>query len=103
MFGVPPNCRPECIINQDCPSNRACIRNKCEDPCVGACGFNAQCTSFDHKPVCNCMERFEGDPYSGCNPERGKFELISRSLYSNRRIRSILYRVIFTFLLHDKF
>lgn len=73
MYGAPPNCRPECILNSDCPSNRACIRNSCEDPCAGgSCGINARCEVVGHNPVCNCMDHFEGDPYAGCNPERGK-------------------------------
>jgi len=25
MIGSPPNCRPECVINSDCPSDKACI------------------------------------------------------------------------------
>jgi len=33
-------CYPECILNQDCPSNKACSRNKCIDPCPGVCGFS---------------------------------------------------------------
>merc|ERR1712106_1023847 len=31
-------CRPECVVNSDCPSNKACQRNKCIDPCPGTCG-----------------------------------------------------------------
>jgi len=67
MFGAPPSCRPECVINQDCPSNRACIRQRCEDPCVGTCGFNALCTTQNHQPKCSCLESYQGDPYTGCN------------------------------------
>ena len=33
FFGKPPNCRPECLISEDCAANEACIRNKCTDPC----------------------------------------------------------------------
>lgn len=69
MLGAPPNCRPECETHQDCPSNRACFAQKCKDPCVGSCGFNAQCVSRDHRPECYCMEGFEGDPYTGCSPK----------------------------------
>ena len=28
-------CRPECVVHSDCPSNKACQRNKCIDPCPG--------------------------------------------------------------------
>ncbi len=72
MFGAPPNCRPECVVHQDCPSNKACINQKCKDPCVGACGFNAICSVKNHQPICNCFDGHEGDPYSGCNAKIGK-------------------------------
>uniref|UniRef100_A0A182VD83 EGF-like domain-containing protein n=1 Tax=Anopheles merus TaxID=30066 RepID=A0A182VD83_ANOME len=68
MLGTPPNCRPECETDQDCPSNRACFNQKCRDPCVGSCGYNAQCSTRNHRPECYCVDGFEGDPYSGCNP-----------------------------------
>lgn len=67
-FGSPPNCRPECTINSDCPSNRACIRNKCVDPCPGSCGLNALCNVFNHIPICTCYEGYTGDPFSNCYP-----------------------------------
>lgn len=37
-IGAPPNCRPECVINDDCSTRLACINNKCKDPCPGSCG-----------------------------------------------------------------
>jgi hypothetical protein len=40
--GAPPNCRPECVLNAECPSNKACIQQRCGDPCSGACGYNAR-------------------------------------------------------------
>nr|1OIG_A Chain A, Dumpy, isoform Y len=24
--------RPECVLNSDCPSNQACVNQKCRDP-----------------------------------------------------------------------
>lgn len=33
-------CRPECVLSSDCPTHRACIKNKCVDPCPGVCGLN---------------------------------------------------------------
>lgn len=65
--GSPPNCRPECTINSECPSNQACIREKCRDPCPGSCGLNAQCSVFNHVPVCSCIEGYTGDPFSRCD------------------------------------
>lgn len=72
MLGSPPNCRPECVIHQDCPSDRACDKQRCIDPCVGSCGFNAQCSVKRHQPTCTCFEGHEGDPYAGCNVRQGE-------------------------------
>lgn len=73
MLGAPPQCRPECLIHEDCPSVLACVGKKCKDPCIGSCGFNAVCYVQNHQPMCSCMTGFEGDPFSGCNPIHGKF------------------------------
>lgn len=67
-YGSPPNCHPECTINQDCQSNKACIRSRCSDPCPGSCGFYAQCNVINHTPVCSCNSGYTGDPFSGCRP-----------------------------------
>lgn len=67
-MGSPPNCRPECTINPDCPSNRACINEKCSDPCPGSCGFGAICNIIHHTPACSCPEDFTGDPFNSCQP-----------------------------------
>ncbi|XP_033611631.1 stabilin-1 [Cryptotermes secundus] len=68
-MGVPPNCRPECSINSECPSNRACMREKCRDPCPGSCGAGAQCSVINHTPVCTCPEGYTGDPFTNCFPK----------------------------------
>lgn len=67
--GSPPNCRPECTINSECPSNQACIQERCKDPCPGSCGFNALCTVFNHVPMCSCIEGYTGDPFSQCSQQ----------------------------------
>lgn len=64
--GNPPNCRPECTINSECPSDQACINENCRDPCFGACGLNARCTVFNHIAQCSCFEEYSGDPFSQC-------------------------------------
>lgn len=64
--GLPPNCHPQCAINQDCPSDKACINQKCRDPCPGSCGQNAVCNVFSHVPACTCRQGFTGDPFSSC-------------------------------------
>lgn len=66
--GSPPYCRPECSSNNECPSNQACINQKCKDPCLNSanCGANAQCRTISHSPRCFCDNGFTGDPYSYC-------------------------------------
>lgn len=61
------SCRPECVISTDCPSNKACIKNKCEDPCPGTCGQNADCQVINHLANCICREGYTGDPFRHCS------------------------------------
>lgn len=70
------NCRPECIHNSDCASNKACTRNKCVDPCPGSCGTSAECRVINHAPACTCLPGYTGDPFRYCvlpAPERKQF------------------------------
>jgi len=57
---------PECVINSDCPRDRACFSQKCRDPCIGACGINSICQAVNHKPVCSCPIGFTGDARVQC-------------------------------------
>lgn len=66
-------CRPECVQNSDCVHTKACINNKCKDPCVGACGINAQCQVINHQPSCSCLSGYTGDPLKSCHISPGKF------------------------------
>ena len=66
MIGSPPNCRPECVFNQDCPSDKSCQSQKCIDPCPGLCGINAVCRVRNHIPICVCNKGFTGDPFLQC-------------------------------------
>lgn len=59
-------CRPECVVNTDCPSSRACINNKCSDPCPGSCGENADCQVVNHASLCTCFNGYTGDPFRYC-------------------------------------
>ena len=61
-------CRPECVINTECSRDKACIRNKCADPCPGTCGHNAVCTVANHVPICSCPPGQEGSPFVECRP-----------------------------------
>ena len=60
-------CRPECVINSDCPSHQSCVRTKCRDPCPGACAANAECIAINHAPSCTCLPGLTGDPFTFCN------------------------------------
>lgn len=81
--GSPPNCRPECSINPECPSNQACIREKCVDPCPGSCGFKADCSVINHTPICVCPSGYTGDPFSSCYPKpiRKSLPILKRGVY----------------------
>lgn len=66
-FGDPyTGCRPECVQNSDCDRSKACVNNKCKDPCPGVCGINAECRVQNHSPVCLCLIGYEGDPSRSC-------------------------------------
>jgi hypothetical protein len=68
-------CRPECVLNSDCPSSLACINNKCKDPCPGTCGLNAVCQVVNHLPSCTCISGYTGDPFRQCNFKQNERKL----------------------------
>lgn len=76
-FGAPPNCRPQCTISEQCPSNQACMNQRCVDPCPGSCGINSQCVVINHTPSCSCDIHYTGDPFQGCYPVQGKYNKLS--------------------------
>ena len=61
-------CRPECVVDTECARNKACINNKCGDPCPGSCGTRALCDVVNHKAMCVCPEGYVGDPFLACRP-----------------------------------
>lgn len=71
-MGTPPSCRPECVVSAECPVDKACISQKCSDPCPGTCGLHARCNVINHNPICSCPPKFVGDPFVRCIQE-GKF------------------------------
>lgn len=71
-IGAPPSCRPECLVSADCPQDRACINQKCTDPCPGTCGVNARCQVVNHNPICSCPPGFSGDPFAQCARDQSK-------------------------------
>lgn len=60
-------CRPECVTNTDCALDRACIRNKCMDPCPNTCGQNALCSVYNHVPMCTCPAGMAGNAFVQCS------------------------------------
>ena len=68
-LGVPPGCRPECTVSSECLQNKACIENKCADPCPGICGKNTKCLVVNHNPICTCASGYTGDPFTYCEKE----------------------------------
>lgn len=67
-YGSAPFCRPECTVNSDCPNTKACVNERCIDPCSGSCGLNSVCNVINHVPNCDCKFGFEGDAFVRCHP-----------------------------------
>lgn len=84
-IGSPPNCRPECTVSAECPQNRACINQKCADPCPGTCGLNTNCQVINHSPICSCISSYTGNPFTRCYPIQRKS--------SNHLFLQVLYRL----------
>lgn len=76
MIGSSPNCRPECVVNSDCPTDRACINRKCQDPCPGLCGINANYKVRNHVPLCLCNPGFIGDAFAQCYRPSSKLTVV---------------------------
>ena len=70
--GTPPSCKPECVVSTECPQDKACVNQKCVDPCPGTCGISARCQVVNHNPICSCNPGFTGDPFTRCLKEESK-------------------------------
>lgn len=71
FVGRAPNCRSECVVSSDCPLNKACVNQRCEDPCASEpCGENTNCHVNNHRPVCSCKPGYTGAPLTECSPIR---------------------------------
>lgn len=79
-FGAPPSCKPECVVSSECAHNRACVNQRCVDPCPGTCGYNAQCRVTNHNPICSCNPGFTGDPFNQCFREQSKIRKKSNDI-----------------------
>ena len=80
FLGVPPECRPECITNAECPPAQACVNSKCQNPCQGTCGLNSECRVVNHNPVCTCPQGWVGDPFTECQIIPSKHGSLSLTL-----------------------
>lgn len=70
---------PECRTNTECSSDKACINQRCQNPCSSnRCGLNAECITINHHPSCHCQSGLAGDPQLQCF--KRKFFLLFPSL-----------------------
>lgn len=63
--------RLECYSHQDCPNDKACLENRCVNPCSPIanppCAHNAECYPQNHAASCVCPENLpEGNPLAYC-------------------------------------
>ena len=64
----------ECEVDSDCPSGRACLDNKCRNPCysLSPCDDTAVCSVVDTVPfrtmICSCREGWIPDSDRSCVP-----------------------------------
>lgn len=84
-LGIPPYCRPECVINSECSQSLACIHQKCQDPCISACGTNANCVVSNHIPNCYCLPETTGNPFISCR----KQPIASKSVKTKHQIDDV--------------
>ncbi len=76
FLGVPPSCRPECVVTPECPLDKACVNNKCINPCADdVCGTNARCSVIHHNPICSCLVGYTGDPLDRCCKSLSKWNV----------------------------
>lgn len=60
--------RPECISDDECSNEKACINQKCINPCSESkiCGQNSECHVQAHRPSCSCRAGFTGNAHYAC-------------------------------------
>ena len=90
FIGSPPNCRPECISNSECPSYQACVNQKCKDPCIGACGINSLCQTVNHKPVCSCPIGFTGNARIQCTIPMVEGDLFDFKIFNKNALINLI-------------
>lgn len=66
-------------MSSECPSNRACVNQKCVNPCPQPCGQSTNCLVVNHSPICTCKDGNTGNPFTRCFPiQRKSLELDER-------------------------
>lgn len=93
-FGAPPRCAPECAINEDCPNDKACVRERCVDPCLGSCGSNTECRAMNHLAICTCLRGYRGNSFVGCYQFDGTY-IIYFYYFNIRNFRRMTPSLIF--------
>lgn len=68
------------MVSSECPQDKACVKQKCIDPCPGTCGVNGRCQVVNHNPICSCPPGYNGDPFVRCLKERTLILLILQYL-----------------------
>lgn len=63
------------MVSSECTQDKACINQKCSDPCPGTCGLQARCQVVNHNPICSCSPGYTGDPFTRCLAEESKHDL----------------------------
>lgn len=88
-------CKPECVLNSDCPRDKACIKNKCHNPCVDTCGTDALCEVINHIPMCSCPPGTTGSPMYYCTKVIGMLSTFYIVLHmcTSQKCRCILTAV----------
>jgi hypothetical protein len=59
-----PTSKTGCESDDECSESTSCINGQCRDPCN--CGIGAKCQVIRHRPICSCMEGYEGNPNIRC-------------------------------------
>lgn len=83
-LGAPPNCKSECVVNSECKPTRACVNQRCINPCPKPCGQNTECKVINHSPVCSCKSGFSGNAFTMCSRvlRKLRFNVFSKNIYA---------------------
>lgn len=79
QYDPPP--RPECVRDDECSKDMACINQKCANPCSSSntCGINSDCRVQAHRPFCVCRNGYTGNAHQACYEGNKTFYMILES------------------------